>query len=99
MRVEQQIRLLALLSLFSIGICVPAVCFACHGADGKSSYSEVRECEQRESLQHVEPGSALPSLDAFSLSVSRFVERMHARDILEPEQAHHYAVGSRAPPA
>ncbi len=78
---------------------MPAVCFASHGEDGKASYSEVRECEQRENLENAELGPALTSLDAFDSSEFRFVECVHAITVLEPEQACHCAVGSRAPPA
>lgn len=99
MRVEQQIRLLVLLSLFSIGICVPAVCFAGHSEDDKTSYNEVEECEQRENLESTELGTALTSFDAFSISLDRSVECLLEKVVLESEQTCHCAVGSRAPPA
>ncbi len=77
---------------------MPAVCFAGHGEDDKTSYNEVEECEQRENLESAELGTALTSFVAFSVSLYPSVECVLANIILEPEQTCYCAVGSRAPP-
>lgn len=98
MWVERQIRLSVLLSLFSIGIGVPAVCFTDHGNDDKTSYSELSECEQREHLVSCEVGTALTGFEALSLPLCRSLEDVLGVKLFEPEQVCYCAVGSRAPP-
>ncbi len=98
MRIEQQIRLLVLLSLFSIGMCVPAVCVANDSGNEKTSFSEVEECELKEDLENAEAGTALNRVHACDFFPSTCLDCLLGQFILEPEQTCLRSDCSRAPP-
>lgn len=100
MRVEQQMRLLVLLSLFSLGICVTADYYPSHAKDDRASYKNARECEQRENQECAESElhSALAVWDDVDIHLNRLMGSVLEEVILGPGQPRFCAVGSRAPP-
>lgn len=99
MWLKQQVKLVLLLFLFSVGICVPAFCLANEQESQQVTFGEIEEDESKEELEKTELLAALSGANVLTHFSFNSMYSLSGKMVLRPKQISSRTDSSRAPPA